>query len=249
MHRSMGARAASAATPGSRAEIEAYYAAVAPFYAAEVADRADLGEWVALARRLDPRRVLDLGCGSGRVGAGISRAISGVRVLGVDVQRSLIARDAPIPFVLGDMRRLPFRDGSFDLVVAANDPFSHLLTDEDRVRAVREARRVLAEGGRVVIDGIRLTTGEARLAATELHRRRKMRQDLVIHERWHREAPDRYEICFDYARRKSVTEACARARTWRFGEPALAEAAALADDLAGSPARAEGDRLVITFGR
>ncbi len=229
--------------------IERYYAAIAPFYREEMDGRPDVPEWVSLARRLAPGRVLDLGCGGGRVGAAIARALPRTRVVGVDIQRALVAGRPPVPFVQGDMRALPFPDAAFDLVVAANDPFAHLLTDADRVRAVTEARRVVSLGGRVVIDGIRLRRGEARAAAVELRRERRAPSGLVVRERWHREDGDRYRICFDYVRGRRVTEACARARTWRLDEPAAAGASHVADDLAGSPAAPDGDRLVLTFAR
>lgn len=239
--------------PGSRgsarADVERYYAAVARFYREEMDGRPDLHEWVALARRLAPRRILDLGCGGGRVGAAIARGLPRTRVVGVDVQRALVGGRPPLPFVQGDMRALPFRDATFDLVVAANDPFAHLLSDADRVRAVGEARRVATLGGRVVIDGIRLRRDEARAAATELRRERRAPSGLVVRERWHRERSDRYEVCFDYVRADRVTEVCARTRTWRLDEPALGGASRLADDLRGSRLSADGDRIVITFAR
>src|SRR5947209_14532700 len=52
------------ATQADMDSIDAYYRTVAPFYAAEMRSRDDLADWKALARRLDAKRILDLGCGS-----------------------------------------------------------------------------------------------------------------------------------------------------------------------------------------
>jgi demethylmenaquinone methyltransferase / 2-methoxy-6-polyprenyl-1,4-benzoquinol methylase len=56
-----------------------------------------------------------------------------------------------IRFVQGDVFRLPFRDGSFDLVTMSFAART-LSTDPDRLLAVfREIRRMLAPGGRFVM--------------------------------------------------------------------------------------------------
>jgi SAM-dependent methyltransferase len=49
----------------------------------------------------------------------------------------------------GDARRLPFADGSFDLVSACY--LLHLLGPDDRIRVLAEVARVLRPGGRVVV--------------------------------------------------------------------------------------------------
>jgi SAM-dependent methyltransferase len=49
------------------------------------------------------------------------------------------------------MRALPFADGSFDVVLAADNALPHLLTSDDVLAALREMRRVLRPGGRLII--------------------------------------------------------------------------------------------------
>jgi SAM-dependent methyltransferase len=68
-----------------------------------------------LLPQVSPRmRVLDFGNGSGAVAHTLAQK-SGARVVGVDVaQNSLF----PIPVVAYDGERLPFRNGTFDLVYA-----------------------------------------------------------------------------------------------------------------------------------
>ncbi|MBV8808856.1 MAG: methyltransferase domain-containing protein [Acidobacteriaceae bacterium] len=71
-------------------------------------------------------RVLDVGCGDGRITAQIAKRVPRGAVIGVDASREMIAfatrRSADQPnlsFEVADARRLPFRE-EFDLVVSFN---------------------------------------------------------------------------------------------------------------------------------
>src|SRR5712692_10358942 len=105
-------------------EVRRYYHTVAPFLDAELADRGDEAFWSANGAG----RVLELGCGSGRVTRLLAE--SSARVIGIDVCPELLdrARSTHASLVLADMRRLPLAT-TFDTVVAADDPFSHLTED------------------------------------------------------------------------------------------------------------------------
>ena len=102
--------------------------------------------------RLAPgARVADVGCGTGRAAAELH--VRGARVTGVDVDPAILglARER-WPFL--DLREadacaLPFADGELDAYRA--DKVLHALADP--AAAVREAYRVLAPGGRVVLTG------------------------------------------------------------------------------------------------
>jgi SAM-dependent methyltransferase len=95
------------------------------------------------------RRVLDLGCGTGRLAAYLRPLTD--RYAGLDVSPYMVAhcrgKFAGLPFFQGDMRSLtPFAAGSFDAVFAVFnllDAVSH----PDRLRVLAEIRRVLSAGG------------------------------------------------------------------------------------------------------
>ena len=91
--------------------------------------------------------VLDLGCGVGGVSSG---APSGVRVIGVDHDRSALelARrySAVVAWDAGTGRRLPFPCKRFDAVIA-RDVLEHL---DQPWNTVRDVRAVLRPGGLVL---------------------------------------------------------------------------------------------------
>jgi len=94
-------------------------------------------------------RVLDVGCGTGRLAAELARR--GARVWGVEPSPEMLAvARAKVPAGVGLKRgraeRLPFRDGWFERVV-----FSLVLHLVDRSAALAEAHRVLVPGGRLAI--------------------------------------------------------------------------------------------------
>jgi len=59
------------------------------------------------------------------------------------------ARTVPDPAVAGDARSLPFDDESFDAVIGRR--FLHHVPPADRRATLRESRRILRPGGRVVL--------------------------------------------------------------------------------------------------
>lgn len=120
----------------------------------------DVATALALAKKGDT--VLDLACGYGRVT--IPLAQRSISVVGIDASPVMIkeakkaAKDASlrIPFVVGDMRDLPYESESFSLVLCFWNSFNYLLTKTDQKKCIAEIHRVLKKGGRalvVVFDG------------------------------------------------------------------------------------------------
>jgi SAM-dependent methyltransferase len=91
-------------------------------------------------------RVLDVGCGSGEF-TEVLREETGAELVGVDADTGLLAHvDAADALVAGDATRLPFRDGSFDLVACQ----ALLVNLPEPVEAVREFARVSSDRVAVV---------------------------------------------------------------------------------------------------
>lgn len=93
-------------------------------------------------------RVLDVGCGNGKLFAPLNRA--GFDVFGLDVSRNALQALSPFRVVQGDARRLPFKAEQFDAAVCY-DVLQHLLQGE-RLEAVGEMRRVLKPRGLLFIE-------------------------------------------------------------------------------------------------
>lgn len=90
------------------------------------------------------RRVLDVGAGVGTLLPALREAAPDALVAGIDRSPGMIAKaPAGFPRVITDATRLPFGDRTFDVAVAAFMLF-HL---PEPAAGLREARRVLADGG------------------------------------------------------------------------------------------------------
>lgn len=96
---------------------------------------------------LDDKRILDIGCG---VGAFVRRLREfSPNVYGTDIDRDSVVRGTEavpnLGLALGE--HMPFRDGAFD-VILLHEVLEHV---DDDVETLKEARRLLAPGGKVVI--------------------------------------------------------------------------------------------------
>ena len=107
---------------------------------------------------VDAGRVLDVGCGPGRLTLLVAARAPGLEVVGVDVDPGMIERARTratrageaglrVSFVEADVHALPFEDGWFDVVVSS---FSmHHWVDAER--GLAELRRVLKPTGTALI--------------------------------------------------------------------------------------------------
>ena len=127
----------------------------------------DLAFWRRLIGELRPRRMLELACGTGRLSVPMAAAGAahrdGFELVGVDNSEPFLARaravlaDQPeaaraaVRFELGDMRDFAL-EGGFDLIAIPFNSLAYLYTAEDRLAALRTARRHLAPGGRLAFD-------------------------------------------------------------------------------------------------
>ena len=96
------------------------------------------------------KRVLDMGCGSGRYTVALARL--GARVTGADLDKNSYAaaknlcrkKKLPVSFVEANFHRLPFKSGEFDFVFC-NGTLHHSSSIE---KGLSELHRVLKPGGR-----------------------------------------------------------------------------------------------------
>jgi ubiquinone/menaquinone biosynthesis C-methylase UbiE len=102
-------------------------------------------------RSLHPRRVLDVGCGTGLLTTRLARALAGASILGCDFSSGMLdqarGHPEPVSWVRGDALRLPFRDASVDAIVST-EAF-HWFPDQRR--ALAEFFRILAPGGHLLV--------------------------------------------------------------------------------------------------
>lgn len=122
--------------------------------AARKADIYTLKELAYLEKLLSKdQSILDLACGYGRFT--IPLAQKGYDIKGLDISPNLIAnaketakkKNLNIDFRVGDMRKLSYRDDSFDSVICMWSAFSELPELGDQLKSIEEMLRVLKKGG------------------------------------------------------------------------------------------------------
>jgi malonyl-CoA O-methyltransferase len=96
-----------------------------------------------------PRRVLDLGTGTGKAARVVAQRFSDAEVIGIDLSPGMVGEArkrlpeelaSRVRYEVADATSLPFGDGAFDLVVLMN-----------MIPFFGELARVTAPGGRVVV--------------------------------------------------------------------------------------------------
>lgn len=100
-----------------------------------------------------PRRVLDLGCGTGTLTIAIAKALPDAAVTGLDADQEALgiaankARQAGVDLGLrrGFSTDMSFSNAQFDCIVSSL--FFHHLTRDAKIATLRETRRVLAPKG------------------------------------------------------------------------------------------------------
>jgi ubiquinone/menaquinone biosynthesis C-methylase UbiE len=102
---------------------------------------------------LQPTRILETAAGTGIVTRALNEAVPQAQIVATDLNPGMIefagqdARSERVTFQRADAQELPFADGSFDLVVCQFG----VMFFPDKVRAGREARRMLTSDGRYLL--------------------------------------------------------------------------------------------------
>lgn len=98
--------------------------------------------WEFFPKHLPNGKLLDLACGSGAIGNRLKALFSKLSVFGADLSLNLLTW-AKFPKCQSDALYLPFRDNSFDCIVAGA-AFHHFPSIE---KAIRECSRCLKSNG------------------------------------------------------------------------------------------------------
>ncbi len=113
----------------------------------------------AIVRQWRPGRLLDLATGSGVLAASLARACPEATIVGADFCLPMLQRAQAAGrlerLVVADGMRLPFADGAFDALTVAFG----LRNMASYAGALREMRRVLRPGGRVLVLDFSLPRG------------------------------------------------------------------------------------------
>ena len=195
----------------------------APFYDwenAQTLGRRDVPFWRRVALKAKGR-VLELGCGTGRVTKPLVRA--GVDIVGVDRSAPMLARaitNSPIRrfanslrLVRGDIRALPFAARSFSMVLAPYGILQSLTKPRDLAATLASVASVVERGGSFGIDlvpdvprwreyrnkvQLRGRSGEADLTLVESVRQDRRRRLTTFEQRYVERRTGRTRVhCFE----------------------------------------------------
>lgn len=110
--------------------------------------RQELRYFLELVDKKDKEKVLELGCSSGFLTKHLGK------VTAIDTSEGMLdiahSKNPLAKCIHADMFDLPFKDNSFDKVVTMR-VWNHL-DENDIRRAIKEARRVLKKGGKLIFD-------------------------------------------------------------------------------------------------
>lgn len=96
-------------------------------------------------------RVLDAGCGSGRLVEFLCERT--MNAVGIDIAQERIEKGQALkrPINVGSLSRIPYRNNMFDLVISYHS-FNYVPFEEQH-RAIEEQRRVLKDNGYMILAG------------------------------------------------------------------------------------------------
>src|SRR6202022_4836076 len=124
-------------------------------------DEGDIGFYLSLSRTLAPRKVLELGCGTGRITLPLAQI--GFEVVGLDNQPEMLHKAEErrlqssseirqrLVFIQGDMRTWA-APSHFDLILIPASSISHVLSLEDQLAVWKTCHDNLRPDGRLLVE-------------------------------------------------------------------------------------------------
>ena len=116
-----------------------------------------ISRWLARHPSTEPRRLLDVACGTGRTLSQIHVAHPGLKLYGLDLSpyylqeaRELLQGVSDVSFAAENAEAMPFRDAQFDVLTCVY--LFHELPRNARRNVLREMFRVLTPGGLCVLE-------------------------------------------------------------------------------------------------
>lgn len=93
------------------------------------------------------KTILDVGCGNGR-----NMEYNNTNFIGIDTSQEFvdICLKKNLNCIKSDMCSLSFKDNNFDAIICIAS-FHHLSTEERRLTALKEMKRVLCRGGKILL--------------------------------------------------------------------------------------------------
>jgi ubiquinone/menaquinone biosynthesis C-methylase UbiE len=117
----------------------------------------DFGDFVNLLKKRNAKRVLDLGCGTGR--HTIALVKEGFEVYGIDISRNALAvcqqrvkeKNLSANIILGDMyQTLPYKENFFDGLISTNVLHHNKVAEIKGL--IREIERILKPGALIMVE-------------------------------------------------------------------------------------------------
>jgi len=111
----------------------------------------DWNRFELLAKKYNGGKLIDIGVFNSPLIIELKKAFNGSEFVGLDYSEPIVVelqrRHPEVRYITGDARGIPFEDGHFDYVVMG-ELIEHL---EDPAKAIKEAMRVLREGGTLAL--------------------------------------------------------------------------------------------------
>ncbi|MCD6320614.1 MAG: class I SAM-dependent methyltransferase [Candidatus Desulfofervidaceae bacterium] len=129
------------------------YDEIAPLYDSEFTFNDDVYFYLNYLS-LPPRRILEVGCGTGRIAVPLAQ--NGHEVIGIDISLPMlrVAKEKKVfPFypICMDMRCLGLK-GNFDFILMPFNVLGFLTTSEERLSFLKQLIPVLNPNGKIIID-------------------------------------------------------------------------------------------------